>query len=92
MPGKKNKPLSLKFRLTITRKMRKTTPIELLRKALRTGFVPDGIEIHYVDWVSGREGHHQSKGQIDGGDLDEKRQFYRVLVASDVRTARVAKA
>ena len=91
MPSKQtgNKALTLKFRLSITRKMRTSTAIELLKKAVRTGIVPDGIEIHYVDWLSGREGHHQSGGNID--NLEEMRAFYGALVASDVRVARIAK-
>jgi hypothetical protein len=87
---KGNKSVSLKFRLTITRRMRKDEAVTLLKRAVRTGIVPDGIEIHYVDWLSGREGHHMNGGTID--NLEEMRAFYRVLVASDVRAARVAQA
>lgn len=93
MPSKQkgNKALELKFRLTVTRKMRTSTAIELLKKAVRTGIVPDGIVIHYVDWLSGREGHHMNGDRIDGADLEEMRMFYRALVAADVRVARIAK-
>ena len=84
--------LQIKFRLTITRRMTKSEAMRKLRRAIRSGYVPEGIEIHWIDWAKeGREGYAPSEGTIDGSRLEEMRVFYNALAVSDIRAERVAK-
>lgn len=88
MPSKHPHNLMMKFRLTITRRMSKGDAIRKLKRAIRSGMVPEGIEIHWIDWESGSEGH-VSEGTIPGERLDEMRVFYNALAVADMRAERV---
>ncbi len=88
MPTKQPRNLMMKFRLSITRRMPKGEAIRKLKRAIRSGMVPEGIEIHWIDWASGAEGH-VSEGTIDGSTLVEMRIFYNALAVADMRAERV---
>lgn len=88
MPSKQPRNLMMKFRLSITRRMSKGEAIKKLKRAIRSGMVPEGIEIHWIDWESGKEGH-VSEGSIDGARLNEMRILYNALAVADMRAERV---
>ena len=91
MPRKHEGNLQIKFRLVITRRITKSDAMRKLRRAIRSGYVPDGIEIRWIDWSKeGREGYAPSEGTIDGDRLEEMRAFYGALAVADVRAERVA--
>lgn len=93
MPRRHESNLQLKFRLVVLERMTKTEALQKLRRAVRSGMVPRGIEIHWIDWAKeGREGYAGSMGSIDGNRLEDMRVFYGALVAADVRAERVAQA
>lgn len=85
------RPLTLKFRLVVTERMTVRQAHQKLRAALRTGYLPEGIEIHYVDYA--KESTTTGKvtaGQIDGERLEELQNFYRpFLAAQAVRVEKV---
>lgn len=78
----------LKFRLIPLRRMTVKEAYAKLRQAVRTGYVPEGIEVRYMDWASGREGR-LSEGRIDGKLLEDLRVFYHAMMQSDIRIERV---
>lgn len=91
MPRKREGNLQIKFRLSTTRRMTKSEAMRKLRRAIRSGYVPEGIEIRWIDWAKeGREGYAPSEGTIDGDRLKEMRVFYNALAVSEVRAERVA--
>ncbi len=86
---KKPRPLMMKFRIRPTKRMRMSTAMRLLKQAVRTGIVPDGIEIAWMDWEKGSEGKLNA-GQIPGDQWQELRNFYGAMAAVDqFRVARV---
>jgi hypothetical protein len=82
----------VKFRVTVNRRMHKDEVMRLLGSALRTGIVPKGISIAYIDWESGREGKYND-GRIPKSRLTEMRAFYGAYEARTgeaiTRTGRV---
>ena len=88
--GPESQNLYIKFRLGITRRMRKSEALQLLSDALRTGVVPDGIDIAYIDWESGREGKYNA-GTIPADELEAMRSFYGAYESENahVRAERV---
>lgn len=91
MPRRREGNLQMKFRLVITERMTKSDAMRKLRRAIRSGYVPKGIEIHWCDWVKeGKVGYAPSEGTIDGDRLEEMRAFYNALAVADVRAERVA--
>ncbi len=81
MPRKRQQ-LMLKFRLRLTHPMPKSEAYKKLRRALRTGMVPEGIEIMAMDWESGG-GKSWSEGAIPPEDLHSMQGFFRVFMAAD---------
>ena len=65
----------VKFRVTVNRRMHKEEVMRLLGSALRTGVVPAGISIAWIDWKSGRDGKY-NEGAIPKRRLTEMRAFY----------------
>ena len=89
MPRRREGNLQIKFRLVITERMTKSEAMRKLRRAIRSGYVPKGIEIHWVDWAKERRyGHAPSEGRVE--NLEEMRAFYNALAGSDVRAERVS--
>lgn len=89
MPRKRDRrTLMMKFRLTVTHRMPKSEALRLLRQAVRTGYVPEGIVIHYMDWAKGTEGR-LNEGQIDGSMWHELQNFYHALMTADIRAEKV---
>ncbi len=76
--------LFLKFRVVPTRRMQVKEAVRLLKQALRTGYVPEGIEIIGMDWAKG-SGHKFNTGEIPGHALEEMRAFYAALMQADIR-------
>lgn len=67
--------------------MPKSEAVRKLHQAVRTGFVPEGIEIAYMDWAKGTEGRVR-EGQIDGDMLMDMRAFYGAMRQSQTRAER----
>ena len=88
--GPDKRPLMLKFRVVPTRTMRKSELLRLLQRAVRTGVVPDGIELRWMDWAKGEEGR-QNSGQIPGNAWAELRSFYGAMTNENT-AIRVEKA
>jgi len=84
------RPLMMKFRVIPTRTMRKSELLRLLQRAVRTGVVPDGIEVRYMDWAKGREARVNS-GQIPGSAWQDLRAFYHAMT-NEHTAIRVEKA
>lgn len=84
--------LYVKFRLGITRRMRKSEALELLGEALRTGVVPDGINIAYIDWETGKEGKVNNAGTIAADELEQMRAFYGAYEVADKDVVRAERA
>ncbi len=73
--GARSQNMYVKFRVTVNRSMHKDEVMRLLGSALRTGIVPKGISIAYIDWKSGRERKY-NEGTIPKRRLTEMRAFY----------------
>lgn len=76
--------LSMKFRVVLNEAMTAEQAHKLLNRAIRTGYVPPGIEIQHMDWQKG-EGRRARSGTVDGDDLEALRMFRRAISASVVR-------
>ena len=87
MPRKKREPLMLKFRLRLLEPMPKEEAIRRLKRAIRDGYVPEGIEIHWADWSKGTSGALR-QGNIDASDLEALRGFYGAFAQADLRVNR----
>lgn len=87
MPRTNKENIFLKFRVIATKPLRVGQAVNKLKQALRTGYVPDGIEIIGMDWRKG-EGYRFRSGSVPGPALDEMRLFYRALMKSDIRVRR----
>lgn len=75
------RPLHLKLRVKVTRRMKAHTARRLLDRAIQTGIVPAGIEIRWIDWEKGDEGR-ASSGQVMGREVRAAlRGFYGALMA-----------
>lgn len=74
----------LKFRVVPTRRMTKSEAVRLLKRAVRNGYVPEGIEIIEMDWQKGT-GRRANRGRIDGDLLHDLRAFYGAMT-SDATT------
>jgi hypothetical protein len=59
-----------------------------LRQAVRTGYVPEGITIRWMDWAKGSEGR-VNEGHIDGALLEDLRVFYKAMMSADIRVEKV---
>jgi len=60
--------------------MPKSEAMRLLKQAVRTGFVPNGIEIHWMDWAKGEEGH-MKEGRVPGDQWHDLQNFYGAIVS-----------
>lgn len=83
--------LQLKFRLGITRRMTKSDAMRKLKRAVRSGLVPEGIVIHWAQFNHKKpeEGHYREGKRLSGGDLDSLRLWYDLLVAGNVEANKV---
>ncbi len=54
MPRAKLPPIHIKVGIIIKRPMSKAEAEKLKNRAIRTGIVPEGIELAYVDWERGK--------------------------------------
>lgn len=80
----KNRNLMLKFRLVVNRPMRKSEALRLLKRAVRTGVMPEGIELRWLDWARPtRTGAVRSGGRINPEWWEELRAFAGALNAAE---------
>ena len=84
--------LHLKIRVSLTTAMTGEQARSLLDRAVRTGVVPPGIDVHWLDWSRGAGGQG---GTYDSPEHDELRSFYGIIGGeskADTRFARVAES
>ena len=87
------RPLYLKFRITVKAKMTRDDVLKELRRIARTGYSSGKIEVRWLDWQKGNEGHI-NEGRIEDEDvLSELRLFYGALAhGGNVRVESVGQA
>jgi hypothetical protein len=78
--GPDTRPLHLKFRVVVTKRMRMRTMQKLLQRAVSTGIVPAGIEIRWIDWSKGHEGR-ANEGRLPEPVHDDLQVWYGALFA-----------
>ncbi len=78
------RPLHLKIRVILTRRMSEQMAYSKLLQAVETGVVPDGIEIAWVDWEKGEHGRANS-GRIDDDVAKALQDFAGAIAASNPR-------
>ncbi len=83
------RPLMLKIRVVPTRPMRKSELFKLVETAFRRRLIPEGIEVHWVDWQKGKEGRAQ--GRISGDVADALASFHAAMkhAATEFRVEKV---
>lgn len=90
--------LHLKIRVVLTQFMTATEARTLLDRAARTGIVPPGIDIYWIDWAKGLQGDTNTDGSPvqhgEGRVLSDQmraalRHFYGAITKSDTRFERV---
>lgn len=69
MAKKKRPPLHMKIRVVLTRPMSKKEAERLVHRAARTGTVPDGIELAYMEWSRGK-GRKYRSGEYIGAEAE----------------------
>lgn len=85
MTRKRKEHLFLKFRVVPTQRMQVRDAVKKLKQALRTGRVPDGIEIQYMDWEKGSGRKIRSGTLVGPRLLADMRKFYGALRAGPMR-------
>jgi hypothetical protein len=58
----------------------------LLDQAIRTGTIPEGIKVWWVDWERGKEGAMTHGHSVHGEAVTALRAFGRMLTAAGVST------
>lgn len=87
---KKETPLHLKIRVTPTHRMKLRTLLSLVERAIRTGTVPPGIEIHWIDWAKeGSAGRAHAEGRIPDPGREALRRWYGAMEKSGLRVGRI---
>lgn len=83
-------PLHLKLRVVTTVPMTAEAARMLVHRAVETGVVPAGIELHWIDWAKEGGGHWEAReGKIDSRLRAALREFYGALTQGDTRFERV---
>lgn len=85
------RPLHLKMRVRILRRMSQAQMLALVERAIASGVVPPGIEIRWIDWQKG-EGRYANEGRLPDPVLDELRAWYGIMQKGAVRVAPVKPA
>ena len=81
---KDKRPLHLKVRVILTRRMSEAMAYSKLLQAVETGVVPDGIEIRWVDWEKAEHGR-ASSGRIEDDVAEALRRFAGAIAQSEPR-------
>lgn len=88
--AKKETPLHLKIRVTPTHRMKLKTLLALVERAIRTGTVPPGIEIHWIDWSKeGSAGRAEAEGRIPDPSRAALQRWYGAMMKSGLRVGRI---
>lgn len=90
--GRIGRRLTLKIRVRPLVRMPKSELFHQVRHAIRTGVVPDTVEIMAMDWGHATGRRLQAGSTISGDDLDAMRDFYNVLTAMDSGDLRFERA
>lgn len=89
MPRRNPENLYLKFRLNVTEPMTAREAFDKFKQAVRTGYVPQGIEIAYMDWSNTKTGGAVLReGRIGGDQWRDLKAFYGALREGSVRVSR----
>lgn len=80
--------LHVKIRVIITRPMTQATAEKLLRRAIRTRYVPEGIELAGVDWAQTERGFGTvASGEYVGDEMyDALLDFYTAVTHPNTKT------
>ena len=87
MPKTKHETLMMKWRVRPLRRMTKSELVRKVERAVRTGIVPDDIEMVEMNWAKGTATTFR-EGTIDGDDWASLQKFYGALQASAFRVER----
>lgn len=88
--NKRETPLHLKIRVTPTHRMKLKTLLGLVERAVRTGIVPPGIDIHWLDWQKeGSAGRASAEGRIPVPAMESLRRWYGAMQSSGLRLGRI---
>lgn len=77
--------LHLKINVVTTEPLTAEEVRERLEEAVRTGRVPRGIRIHWIDWSKEMRAGQVRSGRIRQDVHTALRQFYGAIVAGDPR-------
>lgn len=81
MPRRKEESYNVKFRVEVHHPMPKSEALRLLKRAIRTGIVPENITVHWMDWTKG-EGGKARGGEYD--DVATMSEFHHAIEAAGV--------
>lgn len=82
-----SKPLHVKVRIKLTRRMTVKQAREKLRRTVRTGIVQEGIELAWIDWKSPGTARRERGGTYLGTEaLEALRTFYHAIHHEQTRT------
>ena len=84
----RNKPLHVKIRVVLTRRMTVGEARKKLQRTVRTGIVQEGIEVAWIDWRKGLDTAGAARGGTYlGGDAHEAlAAFYGAIHDADTVT------
>ena len=83
--GKTRDPRSLSLKIRVIRPVGTSDrdTIDTIERALRTGVLPKGWRIKWVDWAKGDEG--SASGRLSGSQLADLRVFYEAITHANTR-------
>lgn len=85
--SKQPKPLHIKIRVILTRRMTVGEAREKLQRTARTGIVQEGIDLAWIDWrVPGSGQHHRGGTYLREDALEALRTFNAAIHHEDTHT------
>lgn len=81
-------PLHLKMRVRLTRPMSERAAIKLIKRAIRTRYIPEGIELAWIDWQKG-EGAHAREGEYIGDEAHDALLLFWNAITHPGTTTRI---
>lgn len=79
----RSRSLHLKFRITVLTRMPKSVVFRKLTEFMRTGVMPDDIEISTVDYDHTRGRRYFPGSTIDPDDREELKEFLEVFLSAN---------